>query len=125
MKSGGLIELHAVSKRFPAEGAPHLRGAFAKVFRTVFGQPSRGPDTSPELWAVRDVTFTIRPGECVGLVGQNGAGKSTLLKLIARVTQPTSGRLRTNGRLACLLETGLGLHPELTGRENLFISGAL
>jgi homopolymeric O-antigen transport system ATP-binding protein len=78
-----------------------------------------------ELWAVRDVSLEVAPGEVVGLIGPNGAGKSTLLKLLAAITPPTEGRITLTGRTATLLEVGTGFHPELTGRENVFVNGAI
>jgi lipopolysaccharide transport system ATP-binding protein len=93
-----------------------VRGALA-------GRPS--PAEADTLWALRDVSFEIQPGETVGLIGANGAGKSTALKLISRVILPTQGRLQVNGRVAALLELGTGFQPELSGRDNVFLSGAL
>ena len=83
------------------------------------------PAQKEEFWALRDVSLQIRPGEVVGVVGRNGAGKSTFLKLLARVTKPTTGRIRLTGRIGSLLEVGTGFHPELTGRENVYLNGAI
>src|SRR5580765_6843095 len=90
---------------------------------TSFWKPKR--EKSKKIWALSDVSFEVGSGEVVGIVGANGAGKTTLLKILSRITEPTTGRVELKGRLASLLEVGTGFHPELSGRENIYLSGAI
>jgi lipopolysaccharide transport system ATP-binding protein len=108
-------------------GYDTLRDSIVEAVRAPFERLRRrnGKRNQETIWALTDVTFDVAPGEVVGLIGRNGAGKSTLLKVLSRITEPTTGRAELYGRVASLLEVGTGFHPELTGRENIYLNGAI
>ena len=117
-----IIEVSGVAKRYQL-GQVGLT-SFREELARLLGRAPAGP-AAGEFWALRDVTFAVEPGTIVGLIGHNGAGKSTLLKILSRITEPTRGEIHLRGRVASLLEVGTGFHPELTGRENIFLNGTI
>jgi ABC-type polysaccharide/polyol phosphate transport system ATPase subunit len=116
------VALENVSKRYTVGGRSTAREAVVERARRVVRRRS---DLSRDFWSLQDVTFTVGDGEALGILGRNGAGKSTILKILTRITAPTRGVSRTRGRVAALLEVGTGFHPELTGRENIYLNGAI
>ena len=113
------ITVEGVGKRF------RLRNSGGRTLKSMVVDMIRAPGADRELWALKDVNFTVEKGSTLGLIGANGAGKSTLLSLLAGAMMPTEGSLRTTGVISSLLELGAGFHPDLTGRENVFLAGAI
>ena len=112
---------HVTYREAIVDGARSLARMPVEFLR---GQAAQG-ETTGDFWALRDVSFDVMRGEVLGIIGRNGAGKSTLLKIVSRITEPTKGRIRISGRVGSLLEVGTGFHPELSGRENIFLNGAV
>jgi lipopolysaccharide transport system ATP-binding protein len=126
------IRIDGLSKRYQigpqqADGYRTLREAITEAVRAPFrrsqGRRSRAAEST--FYALKDVSFEVQPGDVLGIIGRNGAGKSTLLKVLSRITEPTNGRVEVRGRVGTLLEVGTGFHPELTGRENIYLNGSI
>ena len=126
-----VIKVENLSKRYRlngSTGSDTIRDIIARNLRFSKGnslKPITGDDKHKAFWALRDINFDVKKGEILGIIGNNGAGKSTLLKIISRITKPTTGNVEIHGRVGSLLEVGTGFHLELTGRENIFLNGAI
>jgi ABC-type polysaccharide/polyol phosphate transport system ATPase subunit len=120
------IEVERLSKRYRL-GEDHFGGSLREALAASWRRAARIDGRHPrrEIWSLREVDLAVPEGEIIGVIGRNGAGKTTLLKILSRITEPTSGVSRTRGRIASLLEVGTGFHPELTGRENVYLNGAI
>jgi len=118
-----ILEIHNVSKKFQISHQliPYLSLRERLLDKLRFRKIS----SSEDFWALQDISFKVEPGDSLGIIGKNGAGKSTLLKILSKITPPTSGSIVSRGRIASLLEVGTGFHPELTGRENVFLNGSI
>lgn len=119
------IAVAGLGKRYDIGATPGSGRLYERLARVIGSRGGAPPDPHPTVWALRDVTFEVPPGQVVGVLGRNGSGKSTLMKILARITAPTEGVAQTAGRVGALLEVGTGFHPELSGRDNITLSGAI
>jgi lipopolysaccharide transport system ATP-binding protein len=123
-----IVSVRNISKLYhvgrPQGERPSLRQAVTSAVKSPFARLN-GRSSDDTIWALKDISFEAMPGEVIGIIGRNGAGKSTLLRVLARITKPSGGEIDIYGRLGTLLEIGTGFHPDLTGRENIFVNGTI
>lgn len=117
-----ILEIKNVSKKFLIH---HNKQVYMSMRESISSVFKRGDSSSEDFYALKDISFNVEQGECIGIIGKNGAGKSTLLKVLSRITPPTAGSIISRGRIASLLEVGTGFHPELTGSENILLNGSI
>ena len=122
-----VLQFDHVWKRFKKGELSHdsLRDLIPDIGKKLFSKKSERGLQDREFWAVKDVSFDVKAGEALGIIGPNGAGKSTILKLLSNILKPNQGKIKVSGRLSALIEIGAGFHPDLTGRENIYLNGAI
>src|SRR5438105_2065450 len=117
-----ILEIQNVGKKYKIQ---HMAGGYLSMRERMVNALKFERNSVQDFWALKDISFDVQPGDSIGIIGKNGAGKSTLLKILSKITPPTEGKIISRGRVASLLEVGTGFHPELSGRENIFLNGSI